>query len=95
MILNAVSKLLESSIWQALEDSENFVLSNSQSEHARCQSSTHTMIIDWRKWGQLLGMPGSEVKSIVKVHAIVWLLKYVCKKIISTFKDVRISHMLK
>ena len=40
-------------------------------------------------------MPGSEVKSIVKVHAIVWLLKYVCKKIISTFKDVRISHMLK
>ena len=53
------------------------------------------MIIDWRKWGQLLGMPGSEVKSIVKVHAIVWLLKYVCKKIISTFKDVRISHMLK
>ena len=33
-------------------------------------------------------MPEAEVRSIVKIHAVVWLLKYVCKKVLTQYKDV-------
>lgn len=33
-------------------------------------------------------MSEAEVRSIVKIHAVVWLLKYACKKVLTRYKDV-------